>query len=73
MPRRQTGNLRDFEKARPGFEKMQQNALGRTYSMNAFRSWNGMPNNRKEAFAGIAYIEAETLESVALYLVTISR
>lgn len=54
-PEDNIGNLRDKDTGRPGFEKMQQNALGRTYSMNAFRSGNGMPNNRKEAFAGIAY------------------
>jgi len=69
-----TGNLRDFDSGREGYENIQKNAKPRSYSINAYSSWNGTPNHSKQAFAGIEYrTRNQGVRGIEIWSQSISR
>ena len=49
------GNMRDFDSGRDGFTNLQKDGIYRSYSLNSYRSSNGVPDSQKQAFAGVKY------------------
>lgn len=54
-PNDREGNLRDFETGYKWTTILQADGLGRSYSINGYRSWNAHPDNTKQGYSGIAY------------------
>jgi prepilin-type processing-associated H-X9-DG protein len=67
------GNLRDFETGHKGHAGLQADALGRSYSINGYLSWNGHPNENKQGFSGIEYRSVTGRNRFLIWSQSVSR